>query len=425
MTTNPEIMNLWKILLQNKKFRTPMDLTTPTRNSGNIDLLMNPQMTIPIVPPINQTQRSIQQSTFSVKFVFTGVSITNKKRNRNMSLKHRDKTKTSNQRNAIPIENSISENAVDKCSHDATEHTHDVMNDDINFNFTKINTHLTNAKKTMNKAYQDIKNPIILKIAKQIEKLITNPYIDKNTLIPMPNFNVINSKLDKIIKKIENPEFQLIEIPNGHHHTQNQKNKYHMDTKSGVCHKRKSNSNWPGLSNGWLFQKQENHSSDTMERKKTNSNSHKPQWNIKPSVSSHWVPHFMIQITVLRLVEWWIHIFSWYSMSVISVRRRDDVIATLNEIKLNLPSLKRVARSKTTIKWSKKFNYENHLTFMSHKNKSKLIYTKYKIYMKNMFKMMWKIKYFWICIFLKSRIICMQNVAMKTLKNQIWIMIFL
>ena len=48
------------------------------------------------------------------------------------------------------------------------------MNDDINLNIMEINIHLTNAKEAMNKAYQDIKNPIMLKIAKQIEKLIQN-----------------------------------------------------------------------------------------------------------------------------------------------------------------------------------------------------------------------------------------------------------
>ena len=140
-----------------------------------------------------------------------------------MSLKLRDKTKTFNQRNAIPIENAISENAVDDCFHNVTKHTHDVMNHDINLNITKINSHLINAKEAMNKTYQDIKNPIMLKIAKQIEKLITNPYMNKNTLINMFNFNVINSKLNKIIKKIENPEIQLIETPNGYQHTPNQK----------------------------------------------------------------------------------------------------------------------------------------------------------------------------------------------------------
>ena len=155
MTTNPEIMNLCKIPTQDKKLRTPMDPTIPTRNSGNIDQFMNSQMAIPIstASPINHTQRSIQQSTFPIKFDFTGGSITNTKRNRNMSLKYRNKTKTSNQRNAIPIEIVINENAVNECFHNTTKHTHDVMNDDINLNITKINNHLINAKKAMNKTY--------------------------------------------------------------------------------------------------------------------------------------------------------------------------------------------------------------------------------------------------------------------------------
>ena len=63
-----------------------------------------------------------------------------------MILKHRNKTKTSNQRTAIPVEIATDENAVDDCFHDVIEHTHDVMNDDINLNITKINSHLTNAK---------------------------------------------------------------------------------------------------------------------------------------------------------------------------------------------------------------------------------------------------------------------------------------
>ena len=77
--------------------------------------------------------------------------------------------------------------------------------------------------------------------------------------------------------------------------------------------------------------------------------------------------------TVLRLVEWWIHIFSWYLMLIICVQRRDDVVATLSEVNLNSPPLKRVAKRKKIIKWSKKFNYKNHLIFMSHKNKQMMM----------------------------------------------------
>ena len=83
-----------------------------------------------------------------------------------MILKHRNKTKTSNQQTAIPIEIFTDENVINDCFHDAIEHTHDVMNDDISFNITKINSHLINAKEIMNKTYQDIKNSTMLKIAK-------------------------------------------------------------------------------------------------------------------------------------------------------------------------------------------------------------------------------------------------------------------
>ena len=114
---------------------------------------------------------------------------------------------------------------IDDCFHDITEHTHDVMNNDINLNITKINSHLINAKKAMNKTYQDIKNPIMLKITNQIEKLIQNFHINKNTLITTSNFDVINSKLNKIIKKVKNPEVQLSKTLNDHQHTQNQKRK--------------------------------------------------------------------------------------------------------------------------------------------------------------------------------------------------------
>ena len=140
-----------------------------------------------------------------------------------MSLKHKNKTKTSNQQNAIPIGIVINENAMNEYFHDVTKHTHDVMNNDININITKINNKLINTKMSMNKTYQNIRNPIMLKIAKQIEKLIKNFHINKNTLITTSSFDVINSKLEKIIKKMENPEIQFIKTPNGHQHTQNQK----------------------------------------------------------------------------------------------------------------------------------------------------------------------------------------------------------
>ena len=106
MTTNPKIMNLCKTPIQNKKSRTPMNPTTLTRNSGNIDLFMNPQMAIPIptASSKNHTQRSIQKSIFPIDFTFIGGSITDIKRNRNMTLKHRNKIRTSNQQNAIPVE---------------------------------------------------------------------------------------------------------------------------------------------------------------------------------------------------------------------------------------------------------------------------------------------------------------------------------
>ena len=239
MTKTLKIMNLCKIFIQNKKFRIFINLTIFTRNFENIDLFMNSQMTISIstASHINYTQRSIQQLIFPIDFIFTDGSIIGIKKSRNMILKHRNKTKTSNQRTAIPVEIATSENAVDDCFHDAIEHTHDVMNDDINFNITKINSHLINAKEAMNKTYQDIKNPIMLKIAKQIEKLIQNFYINKNTLITTFNFDVINSKLNKIIKKMKNPEVQLSKTPNDHQHTQNQKKKNHVDTKSNLCHK--------------------------------------------------------------------------------------------------------------------------------------------------------------------------------------------
>ena len=65
----------------------------------------------------------------------------------------------------------------------------------------------------------------MLKITKQIEKLIQSFHINKNILITTFNFDVINSKLDKIIKKMKDSEVQLSETLNGHHHTQNQKRK--------------------------------------------------------------------------------------------------------------------------------------------------------------------------------------------------------
>ena len=100
------------------------------------------------------------------------------------------------------------------------KYTHDVMNDDINLNITKINSHLISVKKIMNKTYQNIKNPIMLKITKQIEKLIKNLHINKNILITAFNFDVINSKLNKIIKKMKNSEIQFIKTFNDHQHTQ-------------------------------------------------------------------------------------------------------------------------------------------------------------------------------------------------------------
>ena len=54
----------------------------------------------------------------------------------------------------------------------------------------------------------------MLKIANQIEKLIKNSQLNKNTLVNMFSFDVINSKLDKIIKKIQKPEIQFVKTSN-------------------------------------------------------------------------------------------------------------------------------------------------------------------------------------------------------------------
>ena len=126
-----------------------------------------------------------------------------------MLLKHKPKIKTLNQRNVISIENAINENAMNECFHEITKHTHDIMNHNTNLNITKINSHLTNAKEAMNKTYQDIKNPIMLKITKQIEKLIKNFHMNKNTLITTFTCDVINSKLNIIIKKWKILKFDL------------------------------------------------------------------------------------------------------------------------------------------------------------------------------------------------------------------------
>ena len=75
----------------------------------------------------------------------------------------------------------------------------------------------------------------MLKITKQIEKLIKNFHTNKNILIITFNFDVVNPKLDKIIKKVKNSEIQFIKTPNGHQHTQNQKGKTTWTQKAAVA----------------------------------------------------------------------------------------------------------------------------------------------------------------------------------------------
>ena len=53
-----------------------------------------------------------------------------------------------------------------------------------------------------------------LNLINKHEELIKNPQLGKNTLVTMSNFDVINSKLDKIIKKVEEPEIQLVKASN-------------------------------------------------------------------------------------------------------------------------------------------------------------------------------------------------------------------
>ena len=91
MTINPKIMNLYKIPIQDKRFRTPMDPTTPSRNSGNIDQFINSQMAIPIstVSLINHTKINSTINIFNWIFLHRRYNHRHKK-------KHVIKTQTQN-----------------------------------------------------------------------------------------------------------------------------------------------------------------------------------------------------------------------------------------------------------------------------------------------------------------------------------------
>ena len=172
MTTILNSMDLCKIPLPNEKLRTLRTLRTPRTQTDFVDS----EIAIPtaITPPKNHSQRSINQSIFPFMFEFIGaVAETNTKRNRNNSTKHRDKTRTSNQRSPIPVEIAI-DGTMNDCFHDAVDVMTNDVNINTNINIIKTNNHLIKTKKIMNETYKNLKNPIILKIGNQIEKLIKN-----------------------------------------------------------------------------------------------------------------------------------------------------------------------------------------------------------------------------------------------------------
>ena len=103
MTTILNFMDLCKTFSSNEKFRT---FRTFRILRAQMDLV-DPEMAIPIATaqPKNHSQRSINQSIFSLMFEFIAADAeTGTKKGRNNSTKHRNKTKTSNQRSLIPIE---------------------------------------------------------------------------------------------------------------------------------------------------------------------------------------------------------------------------------------------------------------------------------------------------------------------------------
>ena len=86
------------------------------------------------------------------------------------------------------------------------------INNDVNIDLIKnpnneksnAKTDLTNAKKTMELAFQKIQNPQMLKIADQIEVLSQNPSSSHD----MSEFEIMHSKLNKIINQNTSKNFQ-------------------------------------------------------------------------------------------------------------------------------------------------------------------------------------------------------------------------
>ena len=218
MTTILNFMNLCKIPFSNEELRiprTPKTLRTLRTLRTQMDLV-DLEMATPTATasPKNHSQRSINQSISPLMFEFTAAGAeAGTKRSRNNSTKHKNKTKTSNQRSPISIEIVINETMND-CFHDVIDVMTNDVNINTNINIMKTNNHLIKTKKIMNETYKDFKNSIMLKITNQIEKLIKNFQLNKNTLMIMFNFDVINSKLNKIIKKIEKSEIQFVKISN-------------------------------------------------------------------------------------------------------------------------------------------------------------------------------------------------------------------
>ena len=178
-----------------------MDTSRTPRTPTRIPALLNVDPNLTVTPPsVIHTRKTIMKNNVTPP----PFNLTQKNKNKRdiPDGQHRDKIYISNTGTPRGVM-ATRDHFFDANENHTNEHIN--INTDVDINITKENpktditaakVDLGNAKKALKMAFQKAKNPMMLKIADQIEALIQNPMNQE----VLTDFDIINSKLEKIMK---------------------------------------------------------------------------------------------------------------------------------------------------------------------------------------------------------------------------------